>query len=149
MADDQYLDLMRQGAAAWNAWRREHPGVVPDLSQLPLDPQSLPGLVDAESGRVDLRDLDLSNCQLTLVRMQDLDLSGATLSGANLRRARLKRIDLSGAVLASATLANAMLDHVTLADADLTEAVLHEAGPLVVFAGAATGFYLAMGVVIL
>ena len=32
MADEEHLKVLRQGAEAWNAWRRDNPNVRPDLS---------------------------------------------------------------------------------------------------------------------
>jgi hypothetical protein len=31
MANKKHVALLRQGAQAWNAWRRKHPRVCPDL----------------------------------------------------------------------------------------------------------------------
>jgi hypothetical protein len=32
MANDEHVALLKQGVAAWNAWRREHPDIRPNLS---------------------------------------------------------------------------------------------------------------------
>jgi len=61
MADQEQLDILKQGVEIWNQWRREHPSMVPDLSF-------------ADSTEVDL---------------DDADLSGADFSDANLREAQL------------------------------------------------------------
>ena len=31
MANDEHVALLKQGVAAWNAWRNENPDIVPDL----------------------------------------------------------------------------------------------------------------------
>ena len=36
MADQQHLAVLKQGVAAWNAWRRQHPEIHPDLSEADL-----------------------------------------------------------------------------------------------------------------
>src|SRR5438552_709973 len=36
MADDEHLSIMRQGADAWNAWRRLNPAIKPDLTGMSL-----------------------------------------------------------------------------------------------------------------
>ncbi len=33
MGNSRHLALLRQGKASWNRWRRENPGLIPDLSQ--------------------------------------------------------------------------------------------------------------------
>jgi hypothetical protein len=38
MANEEHLAVLRQGVDAWNAWRKEHPDVVPDLSEVDLSP---------------------------------------------------------------------------------------------------------------
>jgi hypothetical protein len=32
MADQEQLDILKQGVEIWNQWRREHPSMVPNLS---------------------------------------------------------------------------------------------------------------------
>jgi hypothetical protein len=32
MANDEHVALLKQGVAAWNAWRRDNPDVRPDFS---------------------------------------------------------------------------------------------------------------------
>ncbi len=59
MADQEQLDILKQGVEIWNQWRREHPSMVPDLSF----------------------------ADLTEVDLDDADLSGADFSDANLREA--------------------------------------------------------------
>ena len=75
MANQEHLDILRQGVDAWNAWRAEEPSVVPDLTEAELSGADLSGA----------------------------DLSGADLSWANLSGADLCRADLSGAVLSGRT----------------------------------------------
>ena len=33
MANDEHVALLKQGVAAWNAWRDENPDICPDLSE--------------------------------------------------------------------------------------------------------------------
>src|SRR5260370_42329255 len=51
MADQQHLAVLKQGVAAWNAWRRQHPEIHPDLRE-------------AELSEADLRGADLSHSNL-------------------------------------------------------------------------------------
>ena len=43
MADQQHLAVLKQGVAAWNTWRRQHPEILPDLSEADLSEADLGG----------------------------------------------------------------------------------------------------------
>ena len=43
MADQQHLAVLKQGVAAWNTWRRQHPEILPDLSEADLGEADLGG----------------------------------------------------------------------------------------------------------
>ena len=97
MANQDHLNMLRQGVDAWNAWRKREPLITPDLSR------GAPRL--ANLFRADL---------------SEVSLRGAVLGGANLREAKLIganlfRADLSGADLISASLVDA-----DIRNADLT-----------------------------
>ena len=81
MADPQQLELLRQGAEAWNRWRKKSPELRPDLSRADLSGTHLNG---ANLCKADLRGADFSGTHLL-----ETNLSGANLSGANLIGARL------------------------------------------------------------
>ena len=91
MANDDHVSCLRQGVVAWNAWRREHSDVDPDLRNSVL------------------RGLDLSGADLVDVDLRDADLRGTMLRGARLRRARLDGANLFKAVLDDADLESAVL----------------------------------------
>jgi uncharacterized protein YjbI with pentapeptide repeats len=90
MPNDEYLAVLRRGAAAWNAWRAQH-HEAPDLS------------------RAGLRSLDLSGFDLSRADLQGADLRGTNCSDANLAGAHLEGANLFKAVLAGADLAGAFL----------------------------------------
>jgi len=104
MAYDKHLDILRQGAAAWNRWRAENPEIEPDLREALL-------------GGVNLRGVDLSG----------VDLTEADLCGANLSEATLIGAELHGACLFRTVLCKANLTKASLGDTDLSEARLHRA----------------------
>src|SRR5262245_4637056 len=91
MANDAHVHRLRQGAGAWNAWRRENADLEPDL----------------RGGA--LRGLDLSGADLVAVDLHDADLRGTILRGAQLMRARLDGANLFKAVLDGADLEDAVL----------------------------------------
>src|SRR3989442_809699 len=79
MADQQQLDLLRQGVTDWHVWRTQHPDIQPNLSGAQL------------SGA------DLSEANLTYTNLNSVDLSEANLRYANLSGANLTYADLSEA----------------------------------------------------
>ena len=103
MANDEHVALLKQGVAAWNAWRDENPDIRPDLS-------------GADLSGADLSEADLSGADLSGANLSGADLSGANLSGANLIEANLSEANLSGANLSGANLGGA-----NLSEADLSE----------------------------
>jgi hypothetical protein len=86
MANENHLELLRQGVDAWNAWREKNSSVSPDLASAPLQPYELSGanLQGANLHRADLSGTTLVGANLNLSRA---DLSGGDLRGANLSRA--------------------------------------------------------------
>ncbi len=91
MANNQQMDLLKQGSQVWNAWRAEQTEASVDLSG------------------AGLRGLDLSG----------VDLTGADLSGADLRGANLSGANLKGARLDGANLFKVIIDGADLNEADL------------------------------
>jgi uncharacterized protein YjbI with pentapeptide repeats len=90
MPNDDHVEVLGRGAAAWNEWRAEN-GEVPDLS------------------RAGLRGLDLSGFDLSQGDLRQADLRGTNLSQANLSRAHLDGANFFKAVLDGANLAEAFL----------------------------------------
>ena len=86
MANNQQIDLLKQGPQAWNAWRSNQTEATVDLSG---------GL---------LRGLDLKGVDLSGADLKDVDLRGTNLSGANLTRARLAGANLFKAIINDADL---------------------------------------------
>jgi len=147
--DPTHLDLLGQGADAWNSWRLAHPGLSPKLAGADLSDRDLTAfnLSEADLSDAELCQSDLSGTNLKMVQFAGADLSGArldgaalykaTLSGASLTAASLKaadlteadlsRADLRAASLRSANLTDSNLRGATLSEADLTEANLSRA----------------------
>src|SRR2546428_589008 len=51
MADQQQLDLLRQGVTDWHVWRTQHPDIQPNLSGAQLSVANLSG---ADLGKANL-----------------------------------------------------------------------------------------------
>ncbi len=94
MADKTQLAVLREGVAAWNAWRATHKDTRPELSHA-----SLCGL---DLINVDFSEADLSHADLRGAVLTDATLAGANLEGANCFRAVLAGADLNGANLLGA-----------------------------------------------
>ena len=65
MANRKHVALLKQGVEAWNAWRRAHPKIHPNLFRADLTRASLSGadLRRTNLGRASLRYADLCGAQ--------------------------------------------------------------------------------------
>lgn len=113
MADPFHVEVLKQGAAAWNIWRRGNNDPA-DLCGANFDGENLSG--------VDLRAANLQGASFVQTRLDNADLSGARLNKSILIEAYLTEANLSEAFLSGADLVAANLDR-----ANLTEAVLDAA----------------------
>lgn len=118
MANEQHLEILKQGVTAWNQWRKENPEIWIDLRNSDLSGANLFG--------ADLREVNLGNANLSLAELIRSDLSRARLYGANLTTADLSDVNLSEASLDEAMFLQANLHHSDLYGADLTGADLTE-----------------------
>lgn len=114
----EHLEIFASGVEAWNAWRSENEGLVPDLT-------------GANFYRRELHGIDLSGARLVRVNFENCWFNGADLGGANLSGARLTRSDLGGVHFGHADLSHAWLSMCSLPMADftaanLTHATLHD-----------------------
>ena len=91
MAIDEQVELLKQGAGTWNAWRARQPEAAVDLSHGALRGLALEG---AELSGADLRGADLRGANLS-----GANLKGAHLEGANLFKAIIDGADLNAADL--------------------------------------------------
>jgi uncharacterized protein YjbI with pentapeptide repeats len=116
MANQEQLDILKQGVMVWNLWRKEHRGIQPDLSE-------------ANLSKADLSKADLGQANLNKADLSEANLEEANLKEANLNFAKLKFANLYGATLIGATLIGAsfvktFLYRATLIGADLRQAYL-------------------------
>ncbi len=124
MANEQHLDLLKQGVETWNQWRKEHSDVEPDLNRAYLTGANLR---QANLLEVDLSEAKLSGADLFEATLFRADLSGANLSEANLFGAAFTAANLFGANLTRANLTRTTLSEANLSGADLSGADLSEA----------------------
>ena len=113
MSSDSHVDILRQGAAAWNAWRADNPGTRPVLRGAKLDDADLRGydfaFLGGRGSGVDFKDAQLSRAKLSGCHASCADFSGANLRGADLSHASLGGTELCGADLSGADLCKTTL----------------------------------------
>lgn len=145
MANEEHLDILKQGVETWNAWRSKNPTTEADLKGTNLKSAILrdanfrwTNLNEANLEEADLSGADLSGVDLRHASFRAATLRGTTFRGADLRDAKLiwadlRDADLRGALLGGANLRSAdlsatnlrgaFLSETTLANVDLTEAI--------------------------
>jgi uncharacterized protein YjbI with pentapeptide repeats len=129
MAYEEQLAILQQGVDVWNAWRKEHPQVTPDLRGVDLHGAKLrnANLLGADLHAAKLAGADLQGALLGEANLYFADLRGADLTEAILIRTDLGEADLDGANLMRASLHGADLQSADFRGADLTNADLTEA----------------------
>ncbi|MEP6668314.1 MAG: pentapeptide repeat-containing protein [Chthoniobacter sp.] len=139
MANPEQVELLKQGAEAWNEWREKNPGVRVDLSDTDLRAHDLSwaNLQDAIMSRVNFCNGKMCYAMLDRAVLCDADLQGADLSGSDFAKANLEKANLDGAQLQEASFSWAKLQGARLhginapdarfLDADLGGAILTEA----------------------
>jgi hypothetical protein len=129
MANDEHVALLKQGVAAWNAWRDENPSTIPNLSEANLHGADLTkaNLSGAELSEANLSDAKLSGANLLKANLSEARLNGAFLYAADLSEANLRQADFTIANLFATNLREADLSGVNLSGAELIEANLHGA----------------------
>jgi len=71
MANQEHLDILKQGVKTWNACRQQHPEVKPDLIGVNLEEADLTG---AYLRAADLRNANLRKAKLCGADLYDADL---------------------------------------------------------------------------
>lgn len=124
MANNEQLEILKQGSKVWNKWRETRQFTPIDLSNANLSKLTLE--------EVDLRGANLSGVNLYSANITASNLESANLINANLTRTELSRAnlfkaDLKGATLKRASLGGADLRMANLSNANLWGAFLREA----------------------
>ncbi len=126
MADQELLDLLKQGSNFWNSWRQEHQAKQLNLSGANLSGANLSGanLSGANLSGANLSRAYLSGAVLSRAHLSGASLWKAVLSGANLSRVDLSGFDLSGFDLSNTNLSEAKLIKTNLSNTNLSRATL-------------------------
>jgi hypothetical protein len=128
MADQEHLDILKQGIWEWNEWREDNPAItIPelggaDLRKMDLSWANLEGaiLIGSDLTSANLYKAVLVGADLSEARLEFANLFGANLRGASLCCAHLWRANLSQANLTEASLDFALIIDADLRDANLT-----------------------------
>src|SRR5208282_3988984 len=130
-ADSEHLAKLKEGAEAWNNWRKANPEIVPDLHNANLVGANVVGanlyaanLQRASLAGANLNGADLRRAKLALADLRAADLHGADLGWATLTGTQLGEADLRSAGLRGADLYGALLNGAYLGEANLSNANL-------------------------
>src|SRR5436853_444525 len=80
MANREHLDLLKHSIENWHGWRKQHPEILPDLSEANLSTANLTG---ADLSRATLVSTNctkaiLTDCRIYGISAWDVELQGAT-----------------------------------------------------------------------
>ena len=117
MADQNHLDILKQGVSTWNQWRKEHPDIRPDLSGAMLQRAYL--------FQVDLSRANLTEADMSMAILIEANLKQSNLNKTKLFQAMVGLADLSGTDLRKAEPFRADFGQATLCGADLRKVVLY------------------------
>ena len=125
MANEEQLNILKQGVEAWIQWRDENPDEIIDLRGARLLYADLTGadLIEADMEEADMEGARLGWTNLHGANLRRVNLLNSDLGGADLQRADLRGADLQGADLVEANLAEADLRETNLEDVNLKGAM--------------------------
>ena len=95
MANPTHVDLLKQGTAVWNRWRKDHPRVAPDLSR---------SISQFESAVQTLAEAVVTMAVGRQAPPNDTGLSGLDLVGVDLTKSKLTNADFARTIFALAKL---------------------------------------------
>src|SRR5216684_1554169 len=87
MANQEHLDILKQGVEVWNQWRKKHRDIQPDLREANLNHEV--GFAEIPFDWDDLDWRELTQADLSQADLSQANLKGAYLSGANLKGVRM------------------------------------------------------------
>ena len=135
MANQEHVDALKKGAAAWNEWRAVHPDAWPDFNGADFSMDAV-DLMDADLTRADFREAALNGLDFSKARLRGANFAGADLrggrlagdlSGTNFFRSKMSNMHLVAVSHPEGNFNGANLDKANLASANLVRADLNNA----------------------
>jgi uncharacterized protein YjbI with pentapeptide repeats len=123
MANQEHLEILKQGVVVWNRWREEHADIRPDLSEADLTGLHLSG---AWLYQTNFYGANLSDTYIQSTNMFESDFRHALLCRADFNHSLLDRANLSYANLCEASIYIAHCDSAIFHSADLRKTLLLE-----------------------
>ncbi|MGH9837279.1 MAG: toll/interleukin-1 receptor domain-containing protein [Blastocatellia bacterium] len=122
MANPEHLAILKQGKEKWNQWRKEHYEIRPDFSGATLREEILRDidLSEADLSWTSLSHAILNGADLRQAYLRGADLTWTDLRGVNFSKANLSGVNLSGAIVWGMKLQSAIVGWVTFGDNDLS-----------------------------
>jgi uncharacterized protein YjbI with pentapeptide repeats len=139
MANEEHLEILKQGPDIWNSWRASNPHIQPDLSEANLTNINLSNfdlsyselyganISHAKLGFANLRYSNLYTVVSEYAEADSVDFSCANLFRVNFTNANLNRADFFNADLRMAKLISAKLREAKLHNANMRNAYMPDA----------------------
>lgn len=109
MANAEHLELLKQGVKRWNCWRERYPDVLIDLQGADLRGLRFNAVTFCPSNsnstriRANLRNVVLSNADLSFAQLAEADFSEADLRESKFDHARLANVNFDSADMRKAS----------------------------------------------
>src|SRR6516225_1335339 len=104
MANQEHLEILKRGKDPWNQWRKEHPEIVPDLSNADLR-EIVFGVWGEEDDENEGTGALTENTDQLGESLLGVDLSGVKMNGARSENALFFWTNFSNADLGNVNLA--------------------------------------------
>jgi len=118
MANQEHLDILKQGVEVWNKWRETHKDVKPDLTKTDFSETVLSGIV--------LNGANFSGTELSEACFFGANLSRVDFSGSDLYGVVLRAVDLNCTDFRGATIGFTIFTDVDLSSAVGLDSIYHE-----------------------
>jgi hypothetical protein len=129
MANQEHLEILKQGVDVWNQWRENNPWIIPDLWGVDLSDAQIPkinfqgvNLVDADFSNADLTQANFISANIRKGNFTKANLSRSVFQGAKLDNANFTKAYAQNAVFTKAHLYEACFTEANLSGSDFTEA---------------------------
>lgn len=134
MANQKQLKILKQGVKTWNRWRKENPGIVPDLRKANMQNLRLDTIPHADLsgarlsemfwGSVDLKDANLEGADLSDGHFNMARLNGVNMNNADLTSTLFDFGSMSGATLHGATIFRTTFYDLSMSNVDFSQALI-------------------------